>query len=400
MRILIVAEYLDDISKPNTYNSRFLTIADALSAHGHNVQIVTTDFIHRAKKHISENSISMPYEVIILHEPGYKKNVCLTRFYSHHILAKNLNKWLERIELPDVIYCAVPSLEFALVAARYAKQKHIRFIVDIQDLWPEAFEMIFKVPVVSRLIFTPFRRQANEIYRSADCIVAVSQTYLDRALQVNLDNKNHQVVFLGTDLNQFDSYTDEPFPIEKQKGEIWLAYVGTLGHSYDLMTVFKALEILKMQPGYEALRFIVMGDGPMRSNFEQYVTEKELNVCFTGNLPYPNMVAGLKKCDIVVNPIRKGAAQSVINKHGDYAAAGIPVINTQENEEYRQLISEYKCGINCSCSNEAEVAQAILTIIRSDDKRIHMGEQSRRMAEDLFDRKHTYKKIYKIIVEE
>ena len=43
------------------------------------------------------------------------------------------------------------------------------------------------------------------------------------------------------------------------------------------------------------------------------------------------MVGMLGVCDIAVNSISKGAAQSIINKHGDYAAAGLPVVNTQES---------------------------------------------------------------------
>ncbi len=36
----------------------------------------------------------------------------------------------------------MPSLDVAKVAAKYAKENNIRFIIDIQDLWPEAFRMV------------------------------------------------------------------------------------------------------------------------------------------------------------------------------------------------------------------------------------------------------------------
>ena len=43
----------------------------------------------------------------------------------------------------------------------------------------------------------------------------------------------------------------------------------TLGHSYDLTSVFDALEILKRK-GYNNLKFIIMGDGPLKKKFEGY----------------------------------------------------------------------------------------------------------------------------------
>lgn len=55
---------------------------------------------------------------------------------------------------------------------------------------------------------------------------------------------------------------------------------------------------------------------------------------------YPEMCGRLVACYIAVNPITHGAAQSIINKHGDYAASGLPVVNTQECEEYRNLVGE------------------------------------------------------------
>ena len=96
---------------------------------------------------------------------------------------------------------------------------------------------------------------------------------------------------------------------------------------------------------------------------------------------------------IAVNPIVKGAAQSVINKHADYAAAGLPVVNTQECVEYRNMISKYQCGINCEVSDTNQVAEAILLLINNADLRTKMGKASRKMAEECFDRKETYKHI-------
>ena len=72
-----------------------------------------------------------------------------------------------------------------------------------------------------------------------------------------------------------------------------------------------------------------MGDGPLKEEFENYAEEKKVDCQFTGRLEYEKMVGLLCSCDIAVNPIKKGSAGSIINKVGDYAAAGLPVINTK-----------------------------------------------------------------------
>lgn len=399
MNVLIVAEYLDNIQDPKTYNSRFFTVADCLMACGHSVRIVTTNFIHGTKQHVTGVTSYKNCELVALPEPGYPKNICLKRFYSHFVLSQNLKGWLKTIEKPDLIYCAVPSLDFAYEAAKYAKKERIRFVLDIQDLWPEAFEMVVNIPIISKLCFLPFRIRANKTYSAADQIVAVSQTYANRALQVNKKCKSACVVYLGTNLEQFDSYKSEAPALKKDTGDIWLGYVGTLGRSYDLKTVIDSMLLLRDKPYYKKLKLMVAGDGPLRQVFENYATKNNVHACFTGRLPYPQMVSTLCQCDIAVNPIRRNSAGSIINKHADYAAAGIPVINSQESPEYRKLVDDYGMGLNCKCENAADMAEKLSLLIETEGLIYKMGFQARRCAQERFDRSTGYATIMKTITQ-
>lgn len=194
----------------------------------------------------------------------------------------------------------------------------------------------------------------------------------------------------------FDKYANKNPEIKKTDNEIILAYVGTLGHSYDLKTVFDAMGILECQ-GYKNLKLLVMGSGPLESKYREYAQQKGINVEFTGRLPYPKMVEKLVAGDIAINSITKGAAQSIINKHADYAASGLPVINTQESQEYRKLVEEYKIGLNCINSDPIDMAKKIEILVNDVDKRIAMGQNHRKLAEERFDRDKTYQKILELL---
>ena len=395
--VLIIAHFTRLPSKSG--KSRFNYIAERVDKRNTTVEIVTTNFSHGTKTHRSVSNEEMnciDYKLTMLYEPGYTKNISFKRLYSHYILGKNLEKYLKSRKKPDVIYCAVPSLDVAKVAAKYAEGNNIRFIIDIQDLWPEAFKMVFNVPLISDILFYPMKRQANYIYKTADEIVAVSQTYVDRALKNNKKCKSGNSVYLGTDLNNFDNLAKYNKFMDKPKDEIWLAYIGTLGHSYDLITVIDALKILKGE-GIKNIKFIVMGDGPLKSKFEMYAKEKGISAQFTGKLNYEKMAGILSVCDIAINPIRKGSAGSIINKVGDYAAAGLPVINTQECKEYRDLITKYNAGFNCICENPEDIGKKLVTLIRNKNLREIMGKNNRKMAQEKFDRQRTYEKIFELL---
>lgn len=368
-------------------NCRFSYLIEMLNK-TNNVEQVTSSFCHASKKQRETNSKG---NITFIYEPGYKKNVSLRRLHSHYVMGCNLKKYLDKRNKPDVIYCAIPSLSVAQTAAQYARKNNVKFIIDVQDIWPEAFRMAFHIRFVDKIVFLPMVHMANNVYRQADEIVAVSDTYLKRALQVNRKCKDGLSVFLGTFKEEFDKFSNLK-KLSDEDGVFRLAYIGTLGHSYDLTIVFDAMVILK-EHGIHNIQFIVMGKGPLEKKFQTYAEKKKIPVVFTGRLDYPEMVMLLTECDIAINPIQHGAAQSITNKVGDYAMAGLPVISTQESQEYRNIIESYHCGFNCDNRDANDIAKKIKYLINHAEERSIMGKNSRRVGEELFDRKKTYPAI-------
>lgn len=391
MDIVIIAHFVTEFVKEGT--SRFVYIAEHLSEQ-HQVELITSRFNHTKKTQRTETSLDLKAKVTMLDEPSYPKNVCLQRFESHAYFGKKVKKYLESRKKPDVIYCAVPSLDCAYYAAQYCAKNNVKFIIDVQDLWPEAFKIVLNIPLISDMIFYPMKKKADFIYSCADEIVGVSETYCNRAKSVNLKNAECVAVFLGTKLDNFNKFISENKVLRKDNKYV-IGYCGTLGHSYDIKCVLDALIVLR-EKGIDNVSFWIMGDGPLKSEFESYAVKNRLDVVFYGRLPYEKMCGILSSCDVCVNPIVGDSGASIINKHGDYAAAGLPVINTQATSEYRNLIDKYNCGINCECSNSEDVADAILYLMNNPAVSAEYGKQARKMAEELFDREKSYNKIYEL----
>lgn len=399
MDIVIIAQYLNDISNITNNNSRFIYLAKILSQNKENkIEIITSDFNHLTKKYFKKIGKILNIKITALHESGYSKNVSLKRIISHKELSKNIKEYLNNRVKPDIVYCALPSLDVGYETAKYCKKNDIKFIVDIQDLWPEAFKMAFNIPILSDMFFYPMQKIANYIYASADKIVAVSDTYRDRGLKVNKKDTQGLTVFLGTDLNDLDKklqYQDITY--KKKKNEFWIGYLGTIGNSYDIETSLKA--IAQVQKEICTIKFILLGDGPLLNKFKKMTVDLNVNAVFLGRKDYIEAMKILSQCDITLNPIVKNSKASIINKVGDYAALGLPVINSLQNEEYQELLEKYNAGINIPCKNYKAMADAIVFLIKNQKSRIDMGEANRRLAQDLFDRNCTYKKILQLIEE-
>lgn len=371
-------------------SSRYRSFANIL-CEKYDLEVITSTFCHMKKKQRKTEDLhfeSLRYRMKLCYEKGYTKNISLRRIYSYTEFGKNVLRYLKERKKPDLMIVSVPSLAVADYASRYAKQNGIPLIIDIQDLWPEAFKMAFRVPVISDLLFAPMKWQANRIYSRADVIMAVSDTYVARGKCVN-SKADTLSIYIGTDSALVEEKT-RGIDIPKENGVFVIGYVGALGHSYDIKGVIDAIRLLKDEGHGDNIRFKIMGDGVCRSEYEAYAREKGVDCVFTGMLEYGQMMKTLMACDVAVNPIIGQSVSSIINKVSDYAAAGIPVINTQNSMEYRNLLELYQAGINVENGNTRVLADAIKKYCCDEDYRIHCGANSKRLFDEKFDRANIY----------
>ncbi len=389
--ILLITNYYHFESEK--LSTRYRGFANVIASE-FSLEIVTSSFWHLNKKHrdISSLNISeLPYKVTFCHEPGYKRNIGLKRIHSYTIFGKNVLKYLKTRKKPDLIILSVPSLAVADYVSLYANENHIPVILDIQDLWPEAFKMALDIPMVSDILFFPMKKQAERIYSRADTIMAVSDTYVDFGLRFNPGARGLSI-YIGTDPALFSIKDKGEAAVRNTARDFQVVYIGALGHSYDIKIVISAIRILK-ERGYGNILFKVIGSGVLQEEFRNYAKANGVRCEFTGQLEYGAMMEVLHHCDIAVNPIIGKSVSTIINKVSDYAAAGLPVINTQNSDEYKNLLDQYSAGINVENGNAEALAAAIEELYTSPDKLEQMAHNAQHLFYEKFDRSKSYPKL-------
>ncbi len=376
--------------------NRMFYIANLLSNNGFDIELITSDFQHWDKKHrkIDSNLFIDNIKVKLIHEIGYKRNIDPKRIISHFLLANKIYNYIKPKQF-DLVYCDIPDNHVAFLASKYAKHNNIPFIVDIEDLWPEAMKMVFNIPIISSLLFSYFSRDAKRTYRNASGFIGSSDTYKNEPNKYGVVCDLSETIYVGNEMSIFDEgvsqYSKE---IEKNNNEYWVTYAGSLGSSYGIKTMIDSACLLSK---YKEIKFYILGDGPLRIDFEKYANEKECNVVFLGYVDYKKMAAYLKKSNVSVNSLVKGAAQSIVSKIGDYLAAGIPLINTGEDKEFRKKVENDDFGINVNPDNPQELSDAILLLKNNPQISKRMGKNARKIAEIEFDRKNSFKRIILMI---
>lgn len=376
--------------------SRFYYIARVFRDSGYMVDVYTSSYEHHSKTQRKKIK-SEEFNIFYIDVPGYRKNVDVKREISDLIFCKKFVKSIDHKEY-DAVYCSLPPNNVSKIVGRWCHKQHIPFIADIEDLWPEGMRLVFNKPVISSIIFQPFQHDAESTYKYVDGVVGTSEEYTNRATKYNNRSIKKVTVFVGCDVDEFDKEANENLlNVYKSSNEFWITYAGSIGHSYSIDNVVRAAKIIQ-ENGFNNIRFKILGNGPLRKQVEDLSQKIACeNVDFLGYTPHPLMAAYLEKSDILVNSFAKGAPQSIVNKVGDYLTAAKPMINTLENKEFCSLVSKYNFGINVEADVPVKLADTIVALLKDQDKRHIMSINARKLAEEKFDRKNSYREIVKLV---
>ena len=375
---------------------RVYDLSCRFQAEGFDTELILSDFQHWEKKYRTEEAMEVaaaaaPFRITFQHGGRYSKNLDPRRIIGYRMLGKNIATYLNTRSY-DLIYCLIPDNYISFRAAQTARQKKIPFVVDVEDLWPEAMRMVLDVPVFSDALFWGFSHYAKKTYARASAVVGSSDSYRDEPLKYGIDVPLRRTFYVGNALSAFDRGAATPPPMKKRPEEFWVTYAGMLGASYDLSTLIEAAVRLKNR-GETDIAILLLGDGPDREQLEAQAKASGADVRFPGFMPYETMAAFLRASDITVNSLVPKAAQSIVSKISDYLAAGIPMINTGLDPEFRQKVETDGFGVNVPPNDPDALADAIAAFRHDPETCAVMGNRAREIAVTQFNREKTYPMI-------
>ena len=355
-----IANPFDNLPPEGARPQRYWLMARAFARAGHRVTLWSSDFSHarKAPRTLTDGARweGDGFRLVLVPTPPYPRNVCLRRILSHRAFARNLRKLAElEPQCPDLVIASLPPLASAAALAAFCRARGIAFVVDVMDAWPENFAR-----VVPRWTLAPLRARARRIYRSAQGVSAVAARYLDLAKSYGAQAPTH-LAYHGIEL-------PPPPPVHAERGVFRLVYVGTMGTSYDLETVIDAvremsdveLDLAGTGPKEAALR--ARAEGCARIRFHGYLGDEELR-------------ALLARADAGLVPMFDDSCVGVPYKLADYAAAGLPVVNTLHGETER-LLAEHGAGVTCAAGDRDALCTAVAELRARDAAALRAGALS------------------------
>jgi glycosyltransferase involved in cell wall biosynthesis len=369
--LLKAGEILPNEKREGLLRTGFL--AEVLRKRGHRVTWWSSTFHHFKKKHLFDRSTALTvepgYELRLLHANAYERNISFRRFRNHYLEAKEFRRLAPLEQKPDVIVAALPTLDLALAATRYARANGIPIVVDIRDLWPEIFVDIlpgFARPL-GRLALLPLYRQLGEICRGATALSAVSPEILDYALARSGRERSvwDRHFWLGSSITPISEVAREAARVEWRcrtgKQDLFMVtFIGAFSGKLELETVIEAARLLAARSS--RIHFVLAGAGDTFAGVKDLAAGLS-NVTLPGWVDRGEVPGLLAASSVGLAPFRsrQDFMWSLPTKAIEYMSAGLPVVSSLKGS-LATALKRYDCGVTYENGDAASLAEALLAL--------------------------------------
>jgi colanic acid biosynthesis glycosyl transferase WcaI len=301
------------------------------------------------------------------------------RFFSYVTLALAASvTGIFSVRRPDVIHVYQGPATLAFPAIWMRLVFGARYVLDIQDLWPESVIQtgMFRLPGGEFLL----KLWCKLTYKLAHTIVVLSPGYKESLIQKGVPSSKIEVIYnwcneTEPSAERGKDALEDPSGLS---GLFHIVYAGNLGRLQALDSVIHAAGILqKKEP---AVRFVFVGDGVDALRLKRLMADEGVsNVRFIPRQPVENIGAMLAKADALLVHLKDEplCRIGIPQKTQAYLAAGRPIIAAVRGD-VAALVQRAKAGIVCEPENAASLAEAVERVLKiSPAQRQTMGRNGR-----------------------
>jgi len=218
----------------------------------------------------------------------------------------------------------------------------------------------------------------RHIWQGADLVITVSESLRDQLQTSGVDPRRIQVLPNGFDPSLFHADSGSSVLRESLKidGQFTVGFVGTFRpwHGVDLLlATFQ--ELHQIDPN---THLILVGEGPLRSSFEEQVRNAGLEkaVTFAGRIAHQDVPNYLAAMDVAVAPYPAldEFYYSPI-KLFEYMAAGRPVVASRAGQ-VAEILTDGQTGLLYEPGNSADLLRCLQQVKTDPTLRLELGQRA------------------------
>jgi colanic acid biosynthesis glycosyl transferase WcaI len=279
----------------------------------------------------------------------------------------------------DVFFLRTPPLQLGVPAFGALRLRAARVLLNVQDIHPDlAIESgILKNPAGIRFS----RALERWVYGLAGRIVVISEGFRRNLLSKGVPGPKMTVIPNWVD-TEFLRPLDKDNPVSRKfgfDGKFVLMYSGTISISSDL-ALKKILEAARILAPERDILFVIAGEGLRKEALRAGAASLGLsNVAFLPFQPYGDLPALLASADVLLVPLDSEKSHiSVPSKLYNFMAAGRPILGLAvPGSEVAAVLGERACGLPVPPGDPAAIADAVLALKHSPERRRAFASNAR-----------------------
>ena len=269
---------------------------------------------------------------------------------------------------------------------------------------PLLISLIFRIPLVvevnsdslldlegtiSPILYSLLKWYQNRVYEYGNKFIYVSKG-LKKIFKMRYPHRGTDMLAVSNGTNAAHFKPMEPGQCREKLGlereALVVGFIGTfLAHQGINNLIACASRVISQFP---QVRFLMVGDGPLRRSIETSVNELELkgHFIFAGAIPYRTLPLYINAMDVCAAPysMTRNAATGISPlKLFDYLSCGKPVVGSNI-PEMGNIIRESEAGIVVEPDNTIELAEAITRLLADANLRNRLGSNGRKLILDKY----------------
>ncbi|MDA7659051.1 glycosyltransferase family 4 protein [Akkermansiaceae bacterium] len=286
----------------------------------------------------------------------------------------------------DVVFATTTPLTAGIpgIFARWIRRK--TFVFEVRDLWPELPKQmgVIRNPIILGIM--SFLEWAS--YRSAHRCIGLSPGIVAGIAKRGVREDRITLVPNGCDLEIFGDKTNPWRPEGVSKDDLMAVFTGTHGMANGLDAALDAAKELKNR-GRSDIKLVLVGQGKLKAGLQERAKSDDLdNLIFHPPVNKEKLAGLMASADLGMQLLANVPAfyfGTSPNKFFDYISAGLPVLNNYPGW-LSGMIGEYQCGFSVTPEDPEAFADALEQAAGDRSELITMGDNSRKLAESLFNR--------------
>jgi colanic acid biosynthesis glycosyl transferase WcaI len=278
---------------------------------------------------------------------------------------------------PDVVVSPSPPLTIGLSARFLAWYHRVRYIYDVQELYPDVAINLGKIS--NKWLIRLLLGVERYIYQKATAIKVIAPGMRQRLLEKGVPSEKIAVIPNFVDVSDL-----RPLPKDNEFSrahgiheKFVISYSGNLGPAQGLEVFVEAAQLLREEP---EIHFMMMGSGILEQALRQRVADLALNNF--SFLPYQHislMPQIYAASDICLVPQTAGiGSDAVPSKVYRIMASGRPVLACSDaDSDLADLVNAAECGMIVQPGCAQSLAAVIRQAYQSQQVGRRMGEAGR-----------------------